>query len=328
MPDIYTAAVVGLGQIGMGYDYAEIETGRVLTHASAFQQHPGFKLIAGVSPDPDHRRRFQSRYALPAYTSVDDLYRGLQPDVVGLAVPTDLHLEVMTRILAHNPRAIICEKPLEESWARVEQIAEICRKSDCSVLVNYFRRFEPGVLEIKRNLEDGSWGNPLSGNVWYSRGLNNNASHLIDLACFLFGDISDIRVIRAGRSVLKNDIEPDFLLKAGGVELCFRAWPSENYALNAFELLLDRGRLRYDNSGHKISFASAQDNPLFPGKLSLGESESAIRNDLERYQWHVVNALFKHLANNEPLSSNIDTALETSRVVDRIFSAGATNERR
>jgi len=55
------------------------------------------------------------------------------------------------------------------------------------------------------------------------------------------------------------------------------------------------------------------------------EEETFIENDMERYQWHVAEAFFEHLANQKPLLSNIDTALETARIIEEIYSAGALN---
>jgi len=325
MPKIYTAAVVGLGQIGMGYDYEVTDNDVILTHARAFDKHSGFNLIGGVDPDSNNRDRFRFKYGVPAFSSIDAMYAQIKPDVVAIAVPTRLHLETITTNLTYEPVGLICEKPLAENQAKAEEIVNLSKKYSCSILVNYFRRFEPGVLEIKRNIKAGIWGAPISATVWYSRGLVNNASHFVDLAHYLFGEISEIEIIRSGRQVLESDMEPDFRLKAGNVELWFRAWPSEYYALNGFELLLERARLRYDNGGNNIVISDVKVNPLFPDKLSLSEDETFIQNDLRRYQWHVVEALFKHLAYKKPLASNIDSAFQTTRIIEKIFSAGVLN---
>lgn len=325
MPEIYTAAVVGLGDIGMGYDYEDKDNVFVLTHARAFYQHPGFELIGGVDPDLNRRNQFQSKYGVPAFESIDAMYSHVKPSVVAVAVPTKLHQETIASILTHEPLGLICEKPLAENQAKAEEIVNLSKKSACPILVNYIRRFEPGVLEIKRNLETGIWGQPIAATVWYSRGLINNASHFIDLAYYLFGEISDIEIIRSGRQVLEYDMEPDFRLRAGKVELWFRAWPSEYFALNGFELFLERARLRYDNGGSDIHISAVKANPLFSDRLSLSKDETVIQNDLKRYQWHVVDALFEHLAYKKPLASNIDTALYTARIIEKIYSAGVLN---
>jgi len=60
--------IVGLGQIGMGYDLG-LPPQNVLSHARAFQNCPGFRVIGGVDPDPKERRliRFTLRNLMKAW---------------------------------------------------------------------------------------------------------------------------------------------------------------------------------------------------------------------------------------------------------------------
>ena len=49
----YSAAIIGLGQVGQGYDYTSNDESVILTHASALKYHNGFDLIlAGENRDP------------------------------------------------------------------------------------------------------------------------------------------------------------------------------------------------------------------------------------------------------------------------------------
>jgi hypothetical protein len=47
---VYTVAVVGLGKIGMLYDYQLLIGNYVLSHTRAFSTYPSFSLIAAVDP--------------------------------------------------------------------------------------------------------------------------------------------------------------------------------------------------------------------------------------------------------------------------------------
>ena len=60
----YSAVVVGLGSIGQGLDYEENldNSSFCLTHASAFSQHYGFKLIAGVDSSIDLCEKFKKKF--------------------------------------------------------------------------------------------------------------------------------------------------------------------------------------------------------------------------------------------------------------------------
>ena len=50
--------LVGLGQVGMGYDFDLAASEMVLSHANAFVGHPDFKVVGGVDPDPKACARF------------------------------------------------------------------------------------------------------------------------------------------------------------------------------------------------------------------------------------------------------------------------------
>jgi len=90
----WESAVIGLGKIGMGFDYYCSDRSVTLTHASAYTQHPNFKLLCGVDPDCLRRKAFTKKFKLPAYGSVAEMFDTHQPEVVSLCVPTRYHFEV------------------------------------------------------------------------------------------------------------------------------------------------------------------------------------------------------------------------------------------
>ena len=49
----YSVLLLGLGQIGMGYDYDAADNTLVLTHARAFFEHPAFVLSGGIDIDAE-----------------------------------------------------------------------------------------------------------------------------------------------------------------------------------------------------------------------------------------------------------------------------------
>ena len=92
-----TALIVGLGQIGMGYDLNHDPQKYVSTHARAFQCHPGYQLVGGVDPDAERRRLFETHYQCPVYDDVASAMESLRPDVVAVATPTAVHAATCRR---------------------------------------------------------------------------------------------------------------------------------------------------------------------------------------------------------------------------------------
>ena len=88
--------IIGLGQIGMGYDLHHNDaTSQIYTHARAFSQHPDFSLIAAVDPDKNLRETFEQKYQCPAYAKVDEALKSHKPHLVIIAVPTQYHFEIL-----------------------------------------------------------------------------------------------------------------------------------------------------------------------------------------------------------------------------------------
>lgn len=317
---IFTAAVVGLGRIGQGYDYESRSAARVLTHATAFHSHRGFRLVAGVDPERSRRLRFERKFERPAYASVAALLGRHQPEVVALGVPTDRHFPVFHEIIAARPRAVICEKPIAATVPEARRMLALARKYGCALLVNYMRRFEPGALALRRAIRRGHFGTLYKGVAWYSKGLLNNGSHLVDLLRFLVGEARDFSVVHPGRIWKRRDAEPDVRIDFGGCGVHFLAAREECYSTAEFELLGTAGRISYRQGGRLIQTWRAVPDPVFKGYRMLQGRPQTIGNDLDRYQWHVVEHLHRHLMRGAPLNSDGNSAAATLRLVENILS--------
>ncbi len=105
--------MVGLGQVGMGYDLKQ--DGVTLTHARAFQEHPGFELVGGMDPDPERRKRFSAKYQAAAFSSLKELIAKLKPEVFAISTPTSTHFAVCLEVMEAKPKAIVLEKPVAPS---------------------------------------------------------------------------------------------------------------------------------------------------------------------------------------------------------------------
>ncbi len=323
------AAVIGLGKIGQVYDYDCLDGAKVYTHAAAYHLHPAFELIGGVDPDEHCRKLFEKKFGKPAFRSIDELYKLLKPDVVSLCVPTPFHAEVFNQIMCHAPCAVLCEKPIANFYEEGRAMRALAAKQGCVLLVNYMRRFDAGVLELKARIERRDFGEIYKGTVEYSRGVLNNGSHFIDLLSFLLGAVSDVQVLRAGRDALVGDCEPDVRIRVGGADIYFLAGREEDFNIAEVRLTGTRGMIEYKKSGEEIVAHKVMVDPDLPSRTILDPSGEVIPSDMSRYQYFVVDALFKALSEGKGLNSNADTALETLAVVEKIreLRKGFKNEK-
>jgi predicted dehydrogenase len=313
------AAVVGLGRIGLGYDLERRGSQDVLTHARAFSKHPAYELVAGVDPLEERRREFTAAYGAPAFATVGAMLERCRPPVVALSGPTSGRLAAFKEILAGQPRAVICEKPLASAAADGAELLEAAEKAGCALVVNYFRRFEPGVQELRSLLSSGGIGEIFKGVVWYGKGFAHNGSHFVDLLRFLLGEVNDVRVLAPGRALDGGDGEPDVWLRFATTGVYFLAAREECYSVAEMELYGTGGRIRYPGAGARIEVQRPEPDPLYSGYEVLGSSR-VIESKMDRAQWHVVDHLDRHLSRGEHLPSDGHSGLTTLRVVERVLS--------
>lgn len=311
----HTAVVIGLGQIGMGYDLFLQPERYVLTHSRAFAEHPAFSLIGGVDPSPTRRADFERIYEQPSFCDPVAAVQALRPDVLAVAVPTEHHLSVLTSTLAvHKPRLVLCEKPLAYNLKDSHQILAACVEADCKLFINYLRRSDPGCQEVLRRIKTGDIRLPIKGIAWYSKGLFHNGSHFLDLLQFWLGEIQNFQVTHSGRSFGSNDIEPDVSISFSGGIVHFVATNEENFSHYTVELVAPNGRLRYERGGEKIVWQSAHPSPVGDYSI-LGEDEEFIPSDFDRIQWNVVDQLALALSGSP---TSLCTGNEAFRTVEHL----------
>ncbi len=317
----FNALVVGLGQIGMGYDLNLDPDMYTLTHARAFQRHPDFQLAGGVDPDLDRRRLFEKHYGVPAYADVESAVKALQPEVVAIASPTaEHHASVCAVLAAGRPEAILCEKPLAYHRGEAREIVERTAQQGCKLFVNYMRRADRGVVEVKRRLNEGLIAYPVKGVTWYSKGLFNNGSHFLNLLQYWLGEVRDFQILAPGRLWDGLDPEPDVAISFQRGRVFFLAAQEEHFSHYTVELIAANGRLRYEQGGERILWQATVKDAACEGYTILDPVGETIETDFTRVQWHVVDQLAASLHGRQAQICSSAEALQTLEILAEIKS--------
>lgn len=302
--------MVGLGRVGLGYDYDVADTGAVLTHAAAFAAHPRFELVAGADPDADARERFTHKFGVPAVADQTELP---EVDVAAIATPAALHRAGVEQSLARGARAIVCEKPLAATIEDGEAIVAACRDAGAPLAVNYMRRFDPALAALREQLAAGAIGDVRAGVAWYPHGLLENGSHMVDLVDFLLGPVERAEVTAADAE------SPAARLEAGGVVV--HLLPAPTAPLNVFqlELLGTGGALRYLQSGMTYSLHRTTRPAALPHVEVIDADGEQHATGLQRYGLQVLDAVAGHLDGGAPLPSDGESALRALRVCSSLL---------
>jgi len=317
----YSVLIVGLGSIGMGYDLELDSQKFVYSHARAFHQHDSFVLVGGVDQDVQKCKLFENKYCCPSYTDIVQALSKKQPDVVVISVPTQFHAEVLQKVIIHSqPQAILCEKPLAYNLSEAMEIVNSCSARGLQLYVNYIRRSDPGIIEIKRRFKTGEIVLPLKGIVWYSKGLFNNGTHFINLLEDWLGTVQDSTILSPGRLWQEIDPEPDFQLSFQQGDVVFLAAWEERYSHYTMELVSQNGRLQYSNGGHTITWQKVVQDPQFPSYKALVAKGESIHSDMDRYQLHVVEQIGQALEDKNNALCTGGEGLRTLEVIQKIMT--------
>jgi predicted dehydrogenase len=313
--------IIGLGQIGMGYDL-ELDSAKVVyTHTRAFSMHPAFELVGAVDPAETQRNLFHQHFGCPAYADIGRALQVQTPDVVVIASPTALHSTTLKEVLAHSsPIAILCEKPLAYNLAEAREMVEACDRAGVKLFVNYMRRADPGAIEIKRRIESGEITMPIKGVAWYSKGFLHNGSHFFNLLEFWLGAFVSSKMLDSGRLWEGQDPEPDVQVEFERGKVVFMAAWEEAFSHYTVELLSPAGRLRYEQGGESIAWQPIHADPKIAGYQVLQEMADMFANGMSRYQWHVADQLANALQNLPTTLCTGKQALKTLEAMHQIIN--------
>jgi UDP-N-acetylglucosamine 3-dehydrogenase len=212
-------AVVGAGNMGRH-------------HARNYARLQGADLRAVVDQDLERARALAHRFGAAAFADVGQLLREL-PDVAAasVAVPTSLHAEVAGALLSAG-RHVLVEKPIAPTLEEADRLLELANQNSVVLAVGHVERFNPAVRELKRLIDEGRMGSPLSliarrvglmpPQIRDANVIVDLAVHDIDIFCYLLdAESPDELYCNAGRAIATDRFDfADISIRFGSVS-CF-----------------------------------------------------------------------------------------------------------
>lgn len=314
----YTSMIIGLGQIGMGYDLTLENEEHIYTHARAFSSHPDFDLVCGVDPSSERREEFLKYFGCPAYATIEDALVIHSIDVAVVAVPTFQHATILRKVLElSDPKAFICEKPLAGSIEDAREMVEMCSDANVDLYVNYNRCSSPGAIEVKKMINSGELAPPFRGVIWYSKGFIHNGSHFFNLAEYWLGEFKNAQIIDVGRDFDGVGSEPEVKVKFAKGEFIFvPAW-EEHFSHYTVELLSSSGRLYWGEEG--LHLQKPMGHSTLKSYKTLSPIQKFITTEMDRYQWHVTDQLSRALSGKDSFICSGEMALNTFSAMTKII---------
>lgn len=319
---IYNTIVVGLGNIGMMYDYKTSDENIILSHTKAIHNHYGFNLIAGVERSPVKRELFKKKYSKMAYASVEELFKNESNiDVAVISTPSQTHLKFVQELITYKTKNILCEKPMGFNENDSKIISSIIKSKNVTFLVNYIRRFDPEIIKIKKAIKSKKFGNLKNIVVYYSGELWNIASHFINLTQFILEEdfsIENIMVLSKNKEGGMN-----FYIKLNsGIEINFISCLKVNFEIIDFQIITDKNIITLKNGGRKILIESVVSDNLFKNYKILEQFQIIDNEYLAKCQYNVFDKFYRIINNKDKNISTATVAYQTSKILNKIRIKG------
>lgn len=196
--------IAGLGRSGWGI------------HANAIK-HPAvaakYRIVAVTDPIADRAQEAQATFGCRIHDSFDALIADPEVELVVVATLNSMHAPQSIAALQAG-KHVLCEKPMATSLADADRMVQVARDSGRILTINHNMRFVPGFVTMRDVIRSGKLGEILHMQ-FHSHGfrrrwdwqtlkefgggeMNNNASHSVDMALTLLGDVtpqvhSDVR---------------------------------------------------------------------------------------------------------------------------------------
>lgn len=290
----YKAVVVGCGKIGILFE-SDPKRKKPATHAGSLISNKKTELIALVDNDPLQLKRGVAIFPwVRGYAEVRTCLEQERPDLVVIATAPETHAKIIEECLRQKISMVLCEKPLCLDVDEAKKIASLLAISTTTFVLNYQRRFFHFFSETKARIAAGAFGHIQQVTGYYSNGLYNNGSHLVDAITFLLTD--DIEWVSATKNELnrshpQNDLNAEMLLGTGKkTVIALQSFDQAKWGIHELRLYGEQGAFEILDYGYRVKKIPIQDS-IFEGISELAYS----RAEVDKENMSMVEGSLQHL---------------------------------
>jgi predicted dehydrogenase len=270
------AAVIGVGSMGRN-------------HTRVYREIEHVELVAVADANSQTAARVGANFGVAHYTDYTTMLDECKPDLVSLAVPTGLHLEVGTQLITRGIHVLV-EKPIARTVEEGEKLIELARKHKVVLAVGHIERFNPAVMELRRRMREGMVGriykihaerlSPYPSRIQDAGVVIDLASHDIDLLRYLMND-EIVRLFGETFQSINSDREDMFngliRFRSGAVGVLDVNWITPT-KIRRLTVTGARGMFRCDLLSQELFFYENENAPSQWDTLSIlrGVSEGNI----------------------------------------------------
>ena len=157
-------SAIGVAVVGVGYMGA--------IHARTYAAEPRAHLVGVYDARADTARSVAAEVGAAAFASLDELLDRPEVEAVSICTPDADHVEPTLAALAAG-KHVLLEKPIATTMADADRIVAAAETAAGQLMVAQIVRFDPRYVRVKRMLDDGALGDPIS---LHARRITSSAS--------------------------------------------------------------------------------------------------------------------------------------------------------
>jgi len=324
----YRAAIIGCGRIGSEFDIKK-PIKIAFSHTGAYSIYPKTSLIAASDLEQAKLDTVRRNWAVSsAYLDYKEMLKNEQIDILSVCTPPNTHWPIIEYASRFPLKAILCEKPISINLKGAQNIIGVCKESKILLMINNQRRFDPFYRELRQKISSGCIGKIQQVNCYYTRGIFNSGSHIVDLFTFLFGFPEWLTASYSkNKSPFKGDPNLDTEIKfENGPLVTMRACDDSHYLIFEIDILASKARIRI---GKKLEYFKVNTGKNLLRKNELCKAEmppfqntygfTSLTHGIE----HIINCL-EH--KEKPISSGKD-ACRGLMVIEAMLTSAENKKR-
>jgi len=308
--------LVGLGQVGAGYDFENCNYKR--SHLGAMLLQKNIKIIRLIDKNKrkfNKIKKFYSKIPLSFSDSISKIDQ-TKIDLCVIATTTGNHEQVIRDIVKYQPKLIICEKPLTYFPDKEKKILDYIIKEKIKLFINYHRKFDSRFKQLSQKLKENEFNKLI---FKYGKGFLNNASHMLEFLIRTSGKVKNFKIIR------KKKFGKDFLIDLciefnSGLIAYFISFDKYKFDMFDMEFYSKNRKIEILNGGFEINQYSTKKNLIYKNYSSLKllkKTNKPFGNGFEKL-YENVSKYFNE--KKHELDSSMDDYYYLSSIIKKILS--------
>jgi len=318
MKDSYKCAIIGCGRIASLFE-DDPDRNKPCTHAGVYNKINNTELVCAVDIDKEKRKKFKTKWNVPVYDNIKDVFKNHNIDIVSICTHPKSHRLIIEDVLKYKIKGIICEKPITNNKSDAEKILTLSKETNIPILINYNRRYDEVYRYAKEIIDNKTLGDVVSIKGNYYPGTLYAGSHIIDIMIYLIGNIEITKgfITKNDEDNNTNNLDNGFV---GAIKFNNNIYgllditSGRNYRYMGVDIHLSKGRILIEDDCEgkgtlKLYKSIKSDINSMENckKLKLFKIKKSKKNNMVEMMFDLINSIKE---NKKPISNEI-TSINT-----------------